>query len=353
MVKKIAVILAGGKGERLWPLSRSDKPKQLLPLVSDKSLIEETILRIKNFDVDEIFILTTQELKDKFENISKEYGVKIFAEPRGKNTLPAIAYMAGIIKRLYDDAIMILLPADHVIKDLNSFSKFMEEGVSSAEKNNLVTFGIVPTRPDTNYGYIEMGKNVSGNIYKVNSFREKPGYKDAADYIKSGNFLWNAGIFVWKISVIIDEIKQHQPDLFALLQDLIESDSTNLDKYTSVLYDKAIATSIDYGIMEYSQNVTVIKSTFDWDDVGSWLSLRRHYKEDEEGNVAKGNIIIKDGSYNTVYSDKNGLLVVSGISDAVIIRTSDVTLICKQDNIDNIKDLLKEIKEKEELKKFL
>ncbi len=349
-MNRFAVILAGGKGERLWPLSRKNLPKQLINVVGDKTLIEQTVER--NMDITEYrWILTTNELKNSFDFL-KEYKVEVFAEPRGKNTLIAIGFMAALIIRDYGDGIMIVLPADHVISDIPKYVDTMKIGIKMAEKDYLVTYGIVPERPDTNYGYIEKGEKIENSVYKVKSFREKPGYKEASEYINSGNFFWNSGMFVWKASVIMEEIKQYQNGLYKLLDNVVKSDGNNLEDSIKELYDKGIATSIDYGIMEYSKRVAVVESRFVWDDVGSWLSIRRHYKEDEKGNVCVGDTYLSNSRDNILYS-KDGLIVTVGVNDLIVVHTNDVTFVCKKEDISSIKDVLSDMNGIENLKKYL
>lgn len=345
-----AVILAGGKGERFWPSSRARRPKQLLPLVSNKTMLEETVDRIRPIiQPENILVVTTSELRDAIRNILPNLKhTDILLEPFGRNTAPAIAYAALHIYNRDKNAVMICLPADHYIKESDKFLKSIKKAVSLARKNWLVTFGIPPVRPDTGYGYIEVGENIEEGVYKAKSFKEKPTKKRAAEFLKEKTFLWNSGMFVWKAEVIIEEIKRHVPYISEKLFTQQPLEQNELVE----AYDSLPAISIDYAVMERSTKTAVLKGDFTWDDVGSWLSLERLMGKDKNGNAILGETFIVD-SKNCIISNENGITTLLGVSNLTIVNTKDVLFICSKSHTDRIKKFIELMVEDERLKKYL
>ncbi len=347
-----AIILAGGKGERFWPKSRENRPKQLLSLVAEKTMVEETIERIlPTVPLENVVIVTTSELGNTMRSLLP--GIKksnLLLEPIGRNTAVAIAYTASCLHRRDPDSVMVCLPADHYIKERAKFVASIERAISVAKDNWLVTFGITPTRPDTGYGYIEVGEEIENGVSKVKSFKEKPTKKKALEFLKAKRFLWNSGMFVWKTETIIDEIKKHAP---YIAEKLFNNDVQQLGREElSDIYDSLPAISIDYAVMERSQKTAVLKGDFIWDDVGSWLSLERLLGKDENGNTIVGEVFLKDSS-NCILSNDRGITALFGVSDLVVVNTENVLFVCKKSHIDRIKKFIEEMGEDERFKKYL
>lgn len=341
------VILAGGRGERFWPKSRRDRPKQLLPLISEKTMIEETVDRILPMvPHNNIMIVATSGMGNRVKKIVPDT-VQILLEPIGRNTAPAIAYSAFHLYQKDPDAIMICLPADHYVDKNDRFLDTMRKALDISRDGWLVTFGITPTRPDTGYGYIEMGEEIRGSIFKVEKFREKPTKKRATEFIKAGKFLWNSGMFVWKVEKIIDEFKKHAPYVAEKLFDK-EMDESELKG----IYESLPAISVDYAVMEHSKNSAVLKGDFLWDDVGSWLSLERLLGTDENGNTIVGEVFLKDSKNCILLNDKS-ITTLLGVSDLIVVNTKDILFISKKSYIDRLKNFLGELEEDERMKKYL
>lgn len=345
-----AIILAGGKGERFWPRSRESKPKQLLPLVSAKTMLEETIDRILPLIPPEnVLIVTTSELRDTMKNIF--IGLKqpdLLLEPFGRNTAPAIAYAASYLYKKDKDAVMICLPADHYIKENDRFLSSVKKAISLARDNWLVTFGIPPSRPDTEYGYIEVGDKIEKGVYTVRNFKEKPTKKRAVEFLKQKNFLWNSGMFVWKVEIIINEIRKHAPYIYEKLFTKQQLDQDGLIE----IYDSLPAISIDYAVMERSTKTAVLKGNFTWDDVGSWLSLERLLGKDDNGNTIMGEAFIMD-SKNCIISNENRITALLGVSDIIIINTDDALFVCNKTHTERIKKFIEIMEEDNRFKKYL
>ncbi|MDI3534982.1 MAG: mannose-phosphate guanylyltransferase [Thermosediminibacterales bacterium] len=346
-----AVIMAGGKGERFWPKSRTKLPKQLLKLFGNETMIQQTVNRLTRIlDYEDIYIVTN---KDYAEAIAQQLPLlpeeNIIVEPMGKNTAPCIGLAALHIERKDPEAVMIVLPSDHLIKEEEKFLKTIKAAAHIAkEGENLVTLGINPTRPETGYGYIQAGKKIKeieGNqVFKVQRFVEKPNLQTAKKYINSGDYLWNSGMFIWKVSTILQEIKKHMPELYSGLVNLKRALGTEEeDEVLEVEYSKFNSISIDYGIMEKADSIFVIPGDFGWDDVGSWTSLERIYEKDKNGNIMKGNIVSLDTEKCII--EANGKLIATlGVKNLIVVDTEDATLICSKDKAQEIKRLLQEVK---------
>ncbi len=342
--------MAGGKGERFWPKSRKSFPKQFLCLTNDdKTMIQHTVERILPIvDVKDIYIATNKEYKEivmkQLPDIPEE---NILCEPVGKNTAPCIGYAAAHINKKYDDAIMIVLPSDHLIKFTDMFVSMLKTGCSIAEMGeNLVTIGIMPSYPETGYGYIKFipNKNQSEKAYKVEKFVEKPKLELAKEYVSCGEYLWNSGMFIWKVSTILRQFEKFLPDTFNGIMKIKESIG-GLD-YNNVLereFNLFNSESIDYGIMEKASNIYILPGSFGWDDVGSWLALERINKTNEFGNIVSGNVINID-TKNSIIIGRDKLIATVGLEDAVIIDTDDAILICDKNRTQDIKKVLETLK---------
>lgn len=339
-----AVIMAGGKGERFWPLSRDKFPKQLLSLTGKKSLLQETVERIKPLiSTRDILVVTRRPLARAVERQLPQIPRKnIIYEPVGRNTAPCIGLAAKMIK---EDGIMVVLPADHIITPRGKFLDTLKKAVSLArETENLITIGIKPTYPATGYGYIEAGKKVGQQVFRVKRFVEKPDKKKAERLLKIGRFFWNSGMFVWKKSVILDAMKKYMPSLYKGLQRISL-------KNISKLYPGLPNVSIDYGIMEKANNSLVIPADFSWEDLGSWESLDRFLLRDRKKNAITGRVLLMD-TQNCTVVNKKGLLSTIGVSDLIIVSTEDVTLVFPKGKGQQVKRLVERLRKDPKLKKY-
>ena len=344
----VAVIMAGGVGSRFWPRSRQEEPKQLLNLFTDKSMIQNTVERLNSLVKNENIYVVTNKLQkngivDQLKNVPEE---NILVEPFGKNTAACIGLASVIIESKHKDSVMIILPADHLINEIDEFRNTLKRAIDHAEKTeSLVTIGIHPTRPDTGYGYIQIDENDENEqLHKVISFAEKPNIGTAERFLASGDFFWNSGMFIWKSSVILNEIKNFMPDLSDGLQTIKESIGN--DDFESILtnvYGLLRSTSIDYGIMEKSPNVHLIKGKFDWSDVGSWDAVYHLLEKDTNENVEKGAVYLENSKRTYVHSD-NKFTAVIGAEDLIVINTDDATLICHRDYAQDVKLVVDHLK---------
>lgn len=350
-MKKTALIMAGGKGERFWPKSRSKFPKQFLSLTDDgKTMLQLTVERISPLvDLEDVFIATNMLYKklvlDQLPGLPEK---NIICEPVGKNTAPCIGLGAINILNKYEDATMIVLPSDHLIKNNEIFLETLTEACNVAEsESNLVTIGITPNYPETGYGYINFDRNQKfGTANSVKRFVEKPNLDLAKEYLASGDYLWNSGMFIWKVSTILDNFQALMPDIYEGLLRIKKSITT--DSYESTLkieFEKFRSESIDYGIMEKAKYIFSIPGNFGWDDVGSWLAVGRIKENDQNDNVIKGNVITVNTS-ECIIEAQSKLIATVGLNNIIIVDTDDVTLVCNKENAGEIKQILSNLKEK-------
>jgi len=355
------IILAGGRGERFWPLSTAQRPKQFLRLISDKMMLEETIDRVLPIIPQENFrIVTSGNMSDLITKSIK--GMKesnILGEPMGRNTCLAIGLAAVHLQKSDPGAVMVVLSADHLIRPAERLCELINIGVDiSAAEDKLITLGIVPTRPETAYGYIKLGdvykKVDSTSIYDSAAFTEKPKPAVAHEYYFSGGYMWNSGMFIWSAKSIMKAIEVCQPAMFGLLKEYSgKIGSKGEEKARKELYEKALSISIDVAILENAKNVLTIKADIVWDDIGSWNSLDRYKEHDSDNNVIIGPTV-SSGSYEiTVYNDTDGLVGCLGVSDLVIVRTDEVTLVVHKTQTGNIKTLLSIVEQNEKFRKFI
>lgn len=340
--------MAGGRGERFWPKSRNSCPKQFLSLTSDgETMIQKTVNRLRPLvDAKDIFIVTnaayTGLVKDQLPDVPAE---NILAEPCARNTAPCIAFAAAVIGRKYDDAIMLVLPSDHLIGYENIYIKTLKKAVAVAEQGkNLVTVGITPTYPETGYGYINFGEE-KGDAYQVERFVEKPDLPTAKKYLSSGKYLWNSGMFVWKISSIMANMKEFMPDVAEGAERIAASFGT--PDFEEVLVREFTAfpsESVDFGIMEKASDIYTLPGSFGWDDVGSWLAVERINETDENKNFISGDVIAVDAERTTVCGGKR-LIAAIGTEDLIIVDTDDVLLVCSKNNTQDVKKVIAQLKE--------
>ncbi|NVM01817.1 MAG: mannose-1-phosphate guanylyltransferase [Candidatus Helarchaeota archaeon] len=354
-----ALIMAGGVGKRFWPWSRDKNPKQFLNIFGEKSLLEETVDRLRSIvKKEDIYIITTSSQKKRIVNLIKDILTEnIIPEPIGRDTAACIGLGAILMSKKNPESVQIVLPSDHLISDVENFRKVLKKAaILAKEKDCLVTIGIKPTYPNTGYGYIQytVGKEeeLNEDIYKVKTFAEKPNLETAQRFLESGDFLWNSGIFVWKVKTILKEIETSLPELYDGLME-IERSFNKKNIYTTIrkVYSQIRSISIDYGVMEKAKDVYVVKGDFGWNDVGSWAEVYRLGNKDKNQNFIMGNVVLRDSKGNLIYSKKK-LLTGIGINDMIIIDTNDVLLICPKDQSQNVKELVDYLKRKD-MKEFL
>lgn len=347
-MKITAVIMAGGRGERFWPKSRNNRPKQFLSLTSDgETMIQKTVKRLGPLvSAEDVFIVTNAAyadlVNDQLPDVPRE---NILCEPCAKNTAPCIAFAAAIIQKKYGDAMMLVLPSDHLIGYENIYIKTLQTAIRTAEEgNNLVTIGITPAYPETGYGYINFGKE-AGDAYEVERFVEKPDLPTAKKYLASGKYLWNSGMFVWKASAIMYNMKQFMPEIHDGAVRI--GDSYGTDSYEETLIKEFTAftsESVDFGIMEKASDIYTIPGSFGWDDVGSWLAVERINETDDKKNYFDGDVIAVDSERTTVCGGKR-LVAAIGTRDIVIVDTDDVLLVCSKNNTQDVKKVIAQLKE--------
>ena len=349
-----AVIMAGGLGTRFWPLSRAALPKQLLTLVGDESMIQATVSRLSGVVAPEhVLIVTNARLVDavaaQLPNLPKS---GILGEPCKRDTAPCIGLAAIQISQHDADATMVVMPSDHIIRPLGNFQRAVQYAAELVEQNSerLVTFGIRPSYPAESFGYIERGKPLDDSTaptFTIRQFREKPRGEVAQQYIESGRFYWNSGIFVWKAAKIMRELSQHEPQMFDHLQRIAAAIGTC--DYPRVLESEFRAirsTSIDYAVMEHADEVVVVEASFEWDDVGSWQAVARLNGGDEAGNTVVGRHIGFNTEGTIVRTDDNHLVVTLGMRDCVVVHTPNATLVANKHDEESVRQVVQRLEEK-------
>ena len=346
-----AVIMAGGIGSRFWPMSRQNFPKQFLDILNTgQTLVQATFQRLTDFILPEnIYVVTSAEymqiVRDQLPMIRKE---NILGEPSRKNTAPCIAYISFKLMQMDPKASLIVAPADHLVLDRIAFKKVCLEAFSFVNKHNaLITLGITPLKPNTGYGYIQRElQSVTDNVYKVKTFTEKPNLELAKTFLASGDFLWNAGIFVWQVKNIIKAFETYLPEMFDVF--VAEKDAFNTadeKKALEHIYPLCTTISIDFGIMEKAHNVYVIPSSFGWSDLGTWNSVYENLEKDDLGNAIAGRkVLVIDAAKCVVHSGNRKLLVLQGLENFIVVDSPDVLLICKRDREQEIKDFVAEVR---------
>ena len=348
-MKKTALIMAGGRGERFWPKSRKNLPKQFLSLTEDgKTMIQLTVERILPLvDLEDIYIATNRDYKalvqEQLPGLPEE---NILCEPVGKNTAPCIGLGAVHIAKKYGDAVMMVLPSDHLIKYTQMFTNTLKDACEVAEMGeNLVTLGITPDSPETGYGYIKfIPDQMLGRAYAVERFVEKPNLETAKAYLATEQYLWNSGMFIWKVSTIMKNLQAFLPEMHQGLCRIGKAIGSEQEQ--DVLVKEFMdfqSVSIDYGIMEKAANIYVLSGSFGWDDVGSWLAVGRIQTSDEFGNVIAGNAVTVD-TKNTIIQGGKKLIATVGLENMVVVDTEDALLICEKDHAGDIKKILENLR---------
>lgn len=343
----LGIILAGGSGSRLWPLSRELYPKQLLNLYGDKTLLQNTFERLARFiSKDKIVSLTN---KKHFGDVRFQIGELssnplILCEPVSKNTAAAIACSLKYAQQRFgDDEIVLIVPSDHLIKDNDGFIETVKDCIEIAENNKIVTFGIRPEFPETGYGYIKAGEPYLKG-FKAERFTEKPDVKTAEKYLEEGCYFWNGGMFAGKVSVFLEEFQKYAPEIFKNLKDI---DFSNSEKIPSEMFEKMPSISIDYAVMEKSDRIVVVPLKSDWSDLGSWQALYDAREKDENGNVICGNTVTDNVKNSFIYSSDK-LVTATGLENVIIVETEDAVMVCGKDCSQNVKNIYERLKKKED-----
>ncbi|MGA1226711.1 MAG: mannose-1-phosphate guanylyltransferase [Tamlana sp.] len=347
-----AILMAGGVGSRFWPVSTEEFPKQFHDMLgTGDTLIQKTFHRLAHLiPTENIYILTNERYNDLVLGQLPEVTQKqVVLEPAMRNTAPCILYASLKIQKENPDAVMIVAPSDHWIEDEVTFSKNVKQAFEFCSKNDaLMTLGIHPTFPNTGYGYIEFDKNSSDDIKSVNQFREKPDYETAKQFIAQGNFLWNAGIFMWSVKSVINAFQNNQPDLYKHFEEGISAYNTNKEEaFIKEQYPLAENISVDYAIMEKSDNVFVIAAEFDWNDLGTWGSLYDKLDKNNSGNaVVNARTLTQDASGNMIRTKNDKIVVVDSLNDYIIVDEEEVLLIFPKTKEQDIKKTLQKVKDK-------
>ncbi len=367
---RYVIIMAGGRGERFWPLSREKMPKQLLTLLGKKSFLQEAVERVLPLvPAKNVFVITNEaQLPEVRKQLPKIPKANLIAEPVGRDTCAAVTLGAALVGARSTTGVMAVLPADHVIPDEKKFQQILGDSFDLASRGQaIVTIGIKPSEPATGYGYIRVGnelpapsgvKKTKTTFFKAEQFVEKPNFERALEYLNSGQYRWNAGMFVWSFVTITNGLEKHQPEMFAACQRWfkVASNPTKLAKVLTKEYPVIKKISIDYALMEHAQNVIVADGAFEWDDLGAWPALARHLKADPEGNCAVADFIHVDGARNIIYDartkNKTPIAVV-GLRDSILVQTDDAVLLAHKSQAQKIKELVKRLAEDGKLKKLI
>ncbi|EEK8870559.1 mannose-1-phosphate guanylyltransferase/mannose-6-phosphate isomerase, partial [Salmonella enterica] len=344
----LPVVMAGGAGSRLWPLSRALYPKQFLSLTSTNSMLQETIIRLEGIEHEYPLFICNEEhrfiVAEQLRQLSIDHS-GIILEPDGRNTGPAIALAAFHALNNGYDPVMLVLAADHEIQERKNFIDSIEIAKQFAENDKLVTFGIVPASPETGYGYIKVGEKIGPDGYKVAAFVEKPHRLLAEEYINSGKYLWNSGMFMFKASVFLNELKKFRPDIYSICETSLLKSESDLDfiRVNGKVFNCCPSESIDYAVMENTMQAVVVPLDAKWSDVGSWTALWDISKKNENGNIIRGDVIAKDTDNCYLHSESR-LIGTVGVKDLVIVETKDAVLVAHKNNVQDVKNIVEQLK---------
>jgi len=365
---RFVIIMAGGRGERFWPVSREKTPKQLLPLLGKRSFLQEAVERVLPLvPIKNILVITNEtqapEVRKQLPKLPKQ---NIIAEPVGRDTCAAVTLGAALVGARSTTGVMAVLPADHVIPEEKKFQHVLADAFDLASRGQaVITIGIKPTEPATGYGYIRVGealpppqgvKRYKTIFHRAEQFVEKPYFDKALEYVNSGQYRWNAGMFIWSFVTITEGLQKHQPEMYAACQRWfkVASKPAKLNKVLAKEYLDLKKISIDYALMEHAQNVIVANGDFEWDDLGSWNALARHLKADAEGNCAVGDFVHLDGARNIIFDartkGRRTPTAVVGLRDSILVQTDDATLLAHKSQAQKVKDLVKKLSETKEYK---
>lgn len=346
----IPVIMAGGSGTRLWPLSRKLYPKQYLAFGGEMSMLQETVKRLDGLAIDQPLLVCNEEQRFLAAEQLRRMGIEgspILLEPEGRNTAPAIALAALYAVSKGQDPILLVLAADHVIKDTDAFHESVQKASQLAEKDKLVTFGIVPQSPETGYGYIKKGHRLDEAGYKVQGFVEKPDLDTARAYLESGDYLWNSGMFMFRAGLYLEELKRFEPEIYDVCAKAMENVSVDMDfiRADKKIFLSCPENSVDYAVMEKTDNAAIVPLDAGWCDVGSWSALWDISLRDAQGNALRGDVMAMDTRNSFVLAESR-LVATLGVDDLVIVETKDAVLVSRKDKAQNIKSIVQEINKK-------
>src|SRR6266404_1965001 len=368
---RFVIIMAGGKGERFWPVSREKSPKQLITLLGNRSFLQQTVDRVTPVvPVKNVFVITNEAqavgVRAQLPKLPRE---NVVAEPVGRDTCAAVTLGAALVGARSTTGVMAVLPADHVIPEEKKFQQVLADAFDLASRGQaIVTIGIKPTEPATGYGYIRVGeplpppqgvKAYKTNFSRAEQFVEKPHFDQALEYVNSGQYRWNAGMFIWSFVTITEGLQKHQPEMYAACQRWfkVADAPASLKKVLAKEYPDLKKISIDYALMEHAQNVVVADGAFEWDDLGSWTALGRHLKPDPEGNCAVADFIHVDGARNIIFDarskERRTPIAVVGLRDSILVQTDDATLLAHKSQAQKVKELVKKLSEDPKLKKLV
>jgi mannose-1-phosphate guanylyltransferase len=366
---RFVIIMAGGRGERFWPVSRIKTPKQLVALLGARSFLQQTVERVLPLvSLKNIFVITNSvQAPEVRRQLPKLPAQNVIAEPVGRDTCAAVTLGAAIVGQRSINAVMAVLPADQVIPEEKKFQQVLGDSLDLASRGQvIVTIGIKPNEPATGYGYIRVGnvlpppqgvKSYRTTFFKAEQFVEKPNYETAQQYLNTGQYRWNAGMFVWSFVTLTQGLEKHQPEMAAACQRWFKVAGTaRLNKVLAREYPEIKKVSIDYALMEHAQNVVVADGAFDWDDLGSWTALGRHLKADAEGNCAVGDFVHVDAARNIIFDarTKNRTpIAVVGQRDTILVQTDDAVLLAHKSQAQKVKELVKQLAERKEYKKLV
>ena len=368
---RFVIIMAGGRGERFWPVSREKTPKQLIKLLGDRSFLQQAVDRVLPLvPIKNVLIITNEaqapEVRRQLPKLPRE---NVIAEPIGRDTCAAVTLGAAIVGARSTTGVMAVLPADHVIPEEKPFQQVLSDAFDLASRGRvIITIGIKPTEPATGYGYIHTGpelptlpgaKKYKTTFFKAEKFVEKPNFDTALEYLNAGTYRWNAGMFVWSFVTITEGLQKHQPEMYAACQRWfkVANQPAKLAKVLAKEYPGIKKISIDYALMEKAQNVICADGAFEWDDLGAWNALARHLKPDAEGNCAVADFIHVDGARNIIYDARSQgrrtPIAVVGLRDAILVQTDDAVLLAHKSQAQKVKELVKKLAEDPKLKKLV
>lgn len=368
---RFVIIMAGGKGERFWPVSREKTPKQLITLLGDNSFLQQAVQRVTPLvPAKNILIITNEaqaaEVRKQLPKLPKE---NVVAEPVGRDTTAAVTLGAALVGARSTTGVMAVLPADHVIPEEKKFQQVLSDSFDLASRGRaMVTIGIKPTEPATGYGYIRVGEALPApqgvKAYKTafsraEQFVEKPHFDRALEYVNSGQYRWNAGMFIWSFVTVTEGLQKHQPEMFAACQRwfAVAQNPAKLNKLLAKEYPDIKKISIDFALMEHAQNVVVADGAFAWDDLGSWTALSRHLKADAEGNCVQADFIHVDGARNIIFDARSKArrtpIALVGLRDSILVQTDDATLVAHKSQAQKVKELVKRLAEDPRFKKLV
>lgn len=368
---RFVIIMAGGRGERFWPVSREKTPKQLIKLLGDRSFLQETVDRVLPLvPMKNVFIITNEaqlpEVRKQLPKLPKE---NVVAEPIGRDTCAAVTLGAALVGARSTTGVMAVLPADHVIPEEKKFQQVLGDAFDLASRGQaIVTIGIKPTEPNTGYGYIRVGealptppgvKKYKTVFHRAEKFVEKPNYDTALGYLQSGQYRWNAGMFIWSFVTVTEGLQKHQPEMYAACQRWfkVATSGPKLGKVLAKEYPGIKKVSIDYALMEHAQNVIVADGAFEWDDLGAWNALARHLKSDPEGNCAVADFIHVDAARNIIYDarskERRTPIAVVGLRDSILVQTDDAVLLAHKSQAQKVKELVKKMAEDVKLRRLI